>query len=177
LVRERHPEHVKISVILILYIGVTEWPEGHQSPINGILRVGEMVEGSRLNTGGKGAKGQSVKMGPKKKRKNKKNSSGAQDRARNADDIAPADGPGFAARGTFLLVHPDVAPERPGATVGTCDVDVNARRGLRRDESGGHLWRGGGEGAERECGGTEEQGGEAAAAEGGEHAERENVHF
>lgn len=120
-----------------------------------------------------------VKMGPQKKKKSraKKNSSGAQDRTRDADDIAPADGPRLATRDAFLLVHPDVSPERPGVAVRACDVDVNAGRGLRCEEGRGHLWGGCCEGAKRCGGGAEEAGGEAAAAEGGEDAEGEDVYF
>ena len=103
-------------------------------------------------------------------------SSGAQDRARNADDIPPANAPGLMPR-KALLAHPDMAPKGPRAAVGARDVHADARRGLRGDERGGYLWRVGGESAQRGCGSADEARGKTVAAEGGEHAKREHVHF
>jgi hypothetical protein len=103
--------------------------------------------------------------------------SGAQDWARNADDIAPTDGPGLAGSGAFLLAHPNVAPECPCIAVGAGDVDADAGRGLRCISRDRDLWRCGGESAKRGRSGAEEPRGEAVSAEGGEHAEREYVYF
>jgi hypothetical protein len=115
----------------------------------------------------------------KKKRKmgQLKHLGGSHDGAGDANDIPPADAPRLAARRALLLEHADVAPKRPCAAVATRDVDTYARRGLRCDERGGDLGRVGCEAAEGGRGGAEEARGEAAAAEGGEHAEREHVDF
>lgn len=103
-------------------------------------------------------------------------SSGAHDRARDADDIPPANAPGLPPR-SALLAHADMAPKCPRVSVSAGDVHADARRGLRGDERGGYLWRVGGESAQRDRGGADEARGKAAPAEGGEYAEREHVHL
>ena len=104
-------------------------------------------------------------------------SSGAQDGARNADNIPPAYAPSFASRSDLLLAHPHVIPKRPGAPIGARDVHADTCRGLLVGERGGDLGRVRGEDAQRGSGAAHETRGKTAAAVGREHAERKNMHL
>ena len=70
-----------------------------------------------------------------------------------------------------------MAPERPSAPIGARNARADARRGLGGDQRGGHLRRLRSEDAQGGGGGSQDVRGEAAPAEGGEHAEREHVHL
>jgi hypothetical protein len=105
-------------------------------------------------------------------------SSGAQNRAGNADNISPtASAPSFATRRSLLFVHAHVIPERPRVSIGACDVRTEARWVLLKSERGGNLGRVRRENAQGAGGGAEETRGETAAAVGGEYAESEHVHL
>jgi hypothetical protein len=105
-------------------------------------------------------------------------SSGAQNGARNADNISPtADAPSFATRSSLLFVHAHVIPECSRVSIGACNVRTEARWVLLKSERGGNLGRVRSEHTQRAGGGAEETRGETLAAVGGKYAESKHVHL